>query len=179
MPTPGPERDQPEGIGLGRLADEPVERKRRDEQQPRRGTDAGDEARPRRADRRPRGEAAEEQRGQEEEVPVLHPVGGESRRERPDDERRPERDGQRGGEVLLHARAERPRPDGEDDERHDRDDRDVQRQLLHVPQPEPQDAPHVVAALAHHAVGAEQVGERAAAHRLEDEERDEGSAEDA
>ena len=67
------------------------------------------------------------------------------------------------------AAGSRSAPDEQDDEDDDRHHPDVEGQLLDVPEPEAEHGADVVAALAHHLVRAEQVGERAAARELGDD----------
>ena len=174
-----PQRDQAERVGLRRLADEPRVRERDDEPD---GDDRADDerdARSRRADRDPAEHGDEYERREEEEVAVLHAVGREPTGEGADDEGGRGDERQRGGHVLAQPRREL-RADRDEDDQHDhRDDGDVQRQLLDVPEPEAQDVADVVASLADDAVGAEEVGERPAPRELgadhERGERDDGA----
>ena len=76
--------------------------------------------------------------------------------------------------MLLHGGGQPPRLPEQHDERHDRDHRDVERQLLDVPEPEAEHVAEVVAALADDAVGAEQVGERPPASDLPDDDEQPG-----
>ena len=162
----GPDRDQPERVRLRRLADEPRVRERDDERHSEHRANRQRDPRSRGAELDPRGEDGHEQRGQEEQVPVLHAVRGEARGERRDDERRRDQQSDRRGEVLLHRRGEPWRANQEHDERDDGHDEHVERQPLDVPEPEPEHLADVVAALADDAVGAEQVGQRPVAQQL-------------
>ena len=172
-----PERDEAERVRLRGLADEAGVGKEGDETERDDRPDDEGHARPRGAQLDPGREGRDEQGHEEEQVPVLDAVGREPRGERADDKRRgrDERDGC--GKVLLHGGWQPRRAPEQHDERDDGDHGDVQRQLLDVPEPEAEHLAEVVASLADDAVRAEQVGERAAARKLGDDdeqgERDE------
>ena len=69
--------------------------------------------------------------------------------------------------MLLEALRESWAAGEQQDEHDHRHDGDIERQLLDVPEPEPQGRAEVVAALTDDAVGAEEVGERLPAYELD------------
>ncbi len=129
--------------------------------------DAERESRPRRPELDPGEEGDDEQRSEEEQVPVLDAVGCETRRERRHHERRGDDERDRRREVLVEPGGELPRTSEQDDERHDRHDPDVERELLDMPEPEAERLVDVVPAFADDAVRAEEVGDRAPAGKLD------------
>ena len=112
--------------------------------------------RPPRAALDPRQQRDQEERGDDERVPLLDPrreLGGEDG----DDEHEPERDGERRGEVAAQRRVESRAIAGEDDRRRDRDDADVEVELGPVAEQVVEHVAEVVAARPDDRVRAEEV----------------------